>query len=60
MWENVWATPFASARRRAGGQLVASGRIPIQALLAAIEEDDDGAFDDEEALADSASTRQQS
>jgi hypothetical protein len=37
VWENSWAAPFASAVRRAGGQLVASGRIPVQALLAAIE-----------------------
>jgi hypothetical protein len=37
VWENRWAAPFASAVRRAGGQLVASGRIPIQALLAAVE-----------------------
>jgi hypothetical protein len=37
VWENTWAAPFASAARRAGGQLVASGRIPIQALLASIE-----------------------
>jgi len=41
VWENIWATPFASAMRRAGGQLVASGRIPVQALLAALEEDDE-------------------
>jgi hypothetical protein len=41
VWENSWAAPFASAVRRAGGQLVASGRIPIQALLAVIEEDDE-------------------
>jgi len=34
VWENVWAAPFASAVRRSGGQLVASGRIPVQALLA--------------------------
>ena len=40
VWENTWAAPFASAVRRAGGQLVAGGRIPIQALLAVIEEDD--------------------
>ena len=59
VWENVWAAPFASALRRAGGQLVASGRIPIQALLAAIEADDDE-IDDEEAFADSASNQQQS
>jgi len=41
VWENSWAAPFASAVRRAGGQLVASGRIPIQALLAALEEDEE-------------------
>jgi hypothetical protein len=39
VWENAWAAPFASAVRRAGGQLVATGRIPIQALLAAVEAD---------------------
>ena len=37
VWENVWAAPFASAARRAGGQLVASGRIPIQAIVASME-----------------------
>jgi hypothetical protein len=41
VWENCWAAPFGSAVRRAGGQLVASGRIPIQALLAAVEAEDD-------------------
>ncbi|CAG7619303.1 DUF6325 family protein [Rhodococcus opacus] len=41
VWENTWAAPFASATRRAGGQLVASGRIPVQALLAAIETDEE-------------------
>jgi hypothetical protein len=41
VWENTWAAPFASAVRRSGGQLVASGRIPVQAILAAIEEDDE-------------------
>ena len=39
VWENSWAAPFASAVRKAGGQLVASGRIPVQALLAALEAD---------------------
>lgn len=34
VYENVWAAPFASAVRRAGGHLAAQGRIPIQALLA--------------------------
>lgn len=37
VYENVWAAPFASAVRRAGGQLVASGRIPVQAILAALD-----------------------
>ena len=37
VWENRWAAPVAVAVRRSGGQLVASGRIPIQALLAALE-----------------------
>jgi Family of unknown function (DUF6325) len=39
VWENKWAAPFGSAVRRAGGQLVASGRIPVQAILAALEAD---------------------
>ena len=38
-YENVWAAPFGSAIRRSGGQLVASGRIPIQALAVAAEDD---------------------
>ena len=37
VYENVWAGPFAAAVRRGGGQLVANGRIPIQAMLAALE-----------------------
>jgi hypothetical protein len=39
VYENVWAAPFAAAMRRAGGQLVASGRIPIQAILSALDAD---------------------
>jgi hypothetical protein len=39
VWENLWAAPFGSTVRHAGGQLVASGRIPAQAVLAAIEAD---------------------
>ena len=39
VFENRWAAPFASAARRAGGQLIASGRIPIQAIIASIEAD---------------------
>jgi hypothetical protein len=39
VWENTWAVPFATAVRHSGGRLVGSGRIPIQAMLAAIEAD---------------------
>ena len=38
IYENLWAAPLASAVRRSGGQLVASGRIPVQALLAVLED----------------------
>jgi hypothetical protein len=48
VWENIWAAPFGSAVRRAGGQLVASGRIPTQALLAAIEADEQEEAADED------------
>jgi len=41
VYENRWAAPFASAVRHAGGQLVASGRIPIQALIASFEADEE-------------------
>jgi hypothetical protein len=41
IWENTWAAPFASAARRSGGQLIANGRIPIQAIIASIEADAD-------------------
>jgi Family of unknown function (DUF6325) len=37
VYENSWAAPFASAIRRSGGQLVATGRIPVQGILAALE-----------------------
>jgi hypothetical protein len=37
IYENVWAGPFAAALRRAGGQLVASGRLPAPDVLAALE-----------------------
>lgn len=39
VWENTWAAPFASAVRRAGGELVATGRVPVPVLIAALEED---------------------
>ena len=37
VFENTWAAPFATAVRRSGGQLVANGRIPVQAVLAALD-----------------------
>jgi Family of unknown function (DUF6325) len=40
IYENLWAAPFAAAARRAGGQLIANGRIPIQAIIASIEADE--------------------
>jgi Family of unknown function (DUF6325) len=40
IWENLWAAPFASAARRSGGQLIADGRIPVQAIIASIEADE--------------------
>jgi hypothetical protein len=42
VFENTWAAPFASAVRRSGGQLVASGRIPVQAFLAALDAAEQG------------------
>ncbi len=40
IWENLWAAPFAAAARRSGGQLIANGRIPIQAIIASLEADE--------------------
>ena len=37
VWENTWAAPVATALRRSGGQLVASGRIPVQQILASLD-----------------------
>jgi hypothetical protein len=37
VYENSWAAPFASAVRRSGGELVASGRIPAQDLIDALD-----------------------
>jgi hypothetical protein len=39
VYENLWAAPFGSAVRRAGGQLRAAGRIPVQAIIAAEQAD---------------------
>ncbi len=43
VYENTWAAPFASAVRRSGGELVASGRIPIADLLDALDAVEAGA-----------------
>ncbi|MEE4275735.1 MAG: DUF6325 family protein [Thermoleophilia bacterium] len=43
VWENTWAAPFAASIRHSGGQLVASGRIPMQGILAALEADEEAA-----------------
>lgn len=37
VWENRWAAPFAVALRKSGAQLVASGRIPVQDLVSALD-----------------------
>lgn len=38
VYENTWAAPFAAAVRRSGAQLVANGRIPTNALMAALDD----------------------
>ena len=37
VYENTWAAPFATALRRSGAQLVAGGRIPVNALIQALD-----------------------
>ena len=37
VYENSWAAPFATAVRSSGGQLVAGGRIPVQAVIDALD-----------------------
>jgi len=43
VWENTWAGPLAAAIRHSGGELIGTGRIPTQALIAAAEEDREAA-----------------
>jgi Family of unknown function (DUF6325) len=43
VYENRWAAPFAAALRRGGAQLVASGRIPVEDLLEALDRTEAGA-----------------
>ncbi|MFD8999385.1 DUF6325 family protein [Streptomyces sp. NPDC059582] len=40
VYENLWAAPFAAALRRGGAQMIASGRIPVPAVLAALDATD--------------------
>jgi hypothetical protein len=37
VYENMWSVPFAVAARKAGGQVVAGGRVAIQAILAQLD-----------------------
>jgi len=43
LYENLWAIPFATALRRVGAELVASGRVPVAALLDSLDSVDAGA-----------------
>jgi hypothetical protein len=43
LWENTWAAPLALAARSSGGQLVAGGRVPIDALMTALGAGTEGA-----------------
>jgi Family of unknown function (DUF6325) len=38
VYENTWAAPFATALRKNGAQLVANGRIPVNAIISALDE----------------------
>lgn len=40
IYENLWAAPFAAALRRGGARMVASGRIPVPDLVAALDATD--------------------
>jgi hypothetical protein len=40
VYENIWAASFGAAARRAGGQLIANGRIPTQAIIASLQADE--------------------
>ena len=38
IYENTWAAPFATQLRKDGAQLVAAGRIPVNAIISALDE----------------------
>ena len=38
VWENTWAAPFVSAMRRVGADVIASGRIPADEVVAMLDE----------------------
>ena len=40
VYENLWAAPFAAALLESGAQLVASGRIPVPDVIAALDATD--------------------
>jgi hypothetical protein len=37
VYENTWAGPFVTAMREAGAQVIASGRIPVTDVIAALD-----------------------
>lgn len=37
VYENTWAAPFVGALRRNGAEVVATGRIPVEDLMAVLE-----------------------
>jgi len=38
VYENIWAGPFVSAMYKAGAQVVSSGRIPVDAVVATLDQ----------------------
>ncbi|MFG2292595.1 DUF6325 family protein [Streptomyces sp. NPDC048603] len=43
LYENLWAAPLAAALRRADARMIASGRIPVQDVIEALDALDDAA-----------------
>ncbi|MEW2413141.1 DUF6325 family protein [Streptomyces sp. NPDC046866] len=37
LYENLWAAPLAAALRRADARMIASGRVPVQEVIAALD-----------------------